>query len=114
MRAHYDELAELFDLFNPEDVFRRNDLPKFLRHAFDGMKNNEIVQQVQRDPDAPRGTIRYIWTIDERAYRWISSYEPSSLEMPCGHHGIVNLGGGKYQCCSSWCDDIHYRGEIEV
>lgn len=114
MRAHYDEIMELFDRFEPREEFRRCELPVFLRHAFDGFKSNNIIHQVRRESDRTENQWRWVWTIDERAYDWVTNYEPISYKMPCGHHGIVNLGDGEFQCCCSWCDETHKREKLEA
>lgn len=68
------------------------------------------VEKVDRQRDKNG---RYRYKTDREFYKAIQEFEPNIEPMPCGHHGIQNLGHGRYSCMAEWCDETFARSTVE-
>lgn len=112
MAAHYDVIHTVIEAVD-EEPFTINEIPQGLRRRWKALVDNNILKSAGADPDAPMESPRKMWTLDPKAVQWIGSHKPNSPQMPCGHHGISNIGGS-YGCCEDWCDERFSRREVKA
>lgn len=67
-------------------------------------KQDGIIKQV----DVQNGQAIYRVTV--LAKQKLRDYEPT-VQTPCGHRGIRNLGDGQYTCCCDDCDVVFSRSD---
>lgn len=112
--AHYDELSELYRQVDLHEEFLARDLQGHLPDVLDAFASRGIVQCVGTQPlpeDDDKRINRY--RLVARHREWVTGYEPHTPALPCGHHGIRNLGA-EITCTNDWCEESYPTATVRA
>jgi len=115
VRAHLDLLTELKD--REEFVLAELQHTDAVRAEIQHMHDVGVVENTRREVRKAQswdgGTAyRYVWRVTDRARGVIESLQHGRDTLPCGHRGVLNLGGGEYACGYEHCDARHDRQTV--
>lgn len=108
IRANYDAVR---DLPAPGTQWVRRMQPEHVRDHLNALIQQTAVESV--DTHRNDRSRRHVFETRRSAYEYIEAHEPRSPQLPCGHHGVRNVGDGRFACLFGYCDARFDRETIE-
>ncbi|WP_435175716.1 hypothetical protein [Halorussus sp. AFM4] len=112
----YTYSTHLQTIPNPPETFLMRDLPETLQGGlFDRLRENDIIERVEKDTDAGVYRWRLNPTVADALDRFEKPAEPGTRVTPCcGYRGFSNLRNGGFECglCKQEFDDFDVVEEV--
>lgn len=111
-----DDFLELVEARPHGEEFILAELPDHLHTIAWRLTNTWALNKIgtrRRDCSGTYDSKCNIWEVSEQFEQRVREYDFRGPELPCGHHGFTNLGGGRFECQREWCDAEFGREAVE-